>query len=190
MLPPSSDPLVWIDCEMTGLDPTTDAILQIVCFITTADLTLVEPAGLELVVHHPQSTLAAMGPWCQETHAKTGLTARVAASTTSPESAAAQLLEYITRHVPKPRTALLAGNSIHADRMFLAKMCPDVLEHLHYRIIDVSTIKECLRRWGGPVVRAGVPAKKELHEARMDVLESIEEMKYYKKVLFDAKARE
>ncbi|KAF8462991.1 ribonuclease H-like domain-containing protein [Kalaharituber pfeilii] len=185
MLSPSTDPLVWIDCEMTGLNPETDVILQIVCFITSSSLDLLEPTGLELVIHYPKSVLDQMGPWCQETHARTGLTQRVLASTTTPEEAAAKLLAYIKAHVPKPRSALLAGNSIHADRMFLAKLCPEILEHLHYRIMDVSTLKECARRWSSKGVRSRVPQKKGLHEARADVLESIEEMRYYKKVFFD-----
>ncbi|KAF8420609.1 ribonuclease H-like domain-containing protein [Tirmania nivea] len=186
MLSPSTDPLVWIDCEMTGLDPTSDVILQIVCFITTHDLTILEPTGLELIIHHPKSTLDKMGPWCQRTHAATGLTSKVLASTLTPSEAATQLWAYITSYVPEPRKALLAGNSIHADRMFLSKLCPKVIEHLHYRILDVSTVKECVRRWCGPEIRKAVPTKKELHEARQDVLESIEEMRYYKEKCFSA----
>ena len=170
---------------MTGLDPTSDVILQIVCFITTHDLTLLEPTGLELIIRHPKSTLDAMGPWCQRTHTATGLTSKVLASTLTPSEAAAKLWEYIASYVPEPRKALLAGNSIHADRMFLNKLCPKVIEHLHYRVLDVSTVKECVRRWCGPEIRKAVPVKKELHEARQDVLESIEEMRYYKEMLFD-----
>lgn len=171
---------------MTGLDPACDVILQIVCFITNSTLTLLDPTGLELIIHHPASTLSAMGPWCQSTHSSTGLTTRVLASPLTPTDAAEQLLAYIQSHVPEPRRALLAGNSIHADRAFLVKMCPKVIDHLHYRLLDVSTIKECVRRWGCKQLRSNVPQKKGLHEARQDVLESIEEMKYYKEVLFDS----
>lgn len=173
---------------MTGLDPTCDVILQIVCFITDSTLTLLDPTGLELVIHHPASTLSAMGPWCQRTHSSTGLTARVLASTLTPTDAAEQLLSYIQTHVSEPRLALLAGNTIHTDRAFLAKMCPKVIGYLHYRLMDVSTIKECVRRWGCKQLRSNVPQKKGLHEARQDVLESIEEMRYYKEVLFDSQA--
>ena len=170
---------------MTGLDPSTDVILQIVCFITDYNLTLLEPTGLELIIHHPQSVLSAMGPWCQRTHSATGLTEKVLASKLTPTEAAVELLSYIKSYVPEPRTALLAGNSIHADRSFLVKMCPDVIDHLHYRLLDVSTVKECVRRWCSDRIRKGVPQKKELHEARQDVLESIEEMRYYKQTLFN-----
>ncbi|KAI9371892.1 ribonuclease H-like domain-containing protein [Aspergillus egyptiacus] len=184
-LPRSSDPLVWIDCEMTGLDPKTDQILQICCFITDAQLNLLDPTGFETVIHQPQSLLDSMSQWCVDTHGRTGLTARVQNSTVTPEAAAAELLAYIQRYIPEPRTAMLAGNSVHADRAFLA--CGPyaaVLEWLHYRIVDVSTIKEVVKRWGGEEMLLGVPAKKEVHEAREDILESIEEMRYYRRVLF------
>ncbi|KAL4866166.1 hypothetical protein BDV12DRAFT_173382 [Aspergillus spectabilis] len=170
---------------MTGLDPTTDQILQICCFVTDAHLNLLDTAGFETVVHVPQPALDAMSQWCIDTHGRTGLTARVQNSTVTPETAAAELLSYIKRYVPKARTALLAGNSVHADRGFLA--CGPyaaVLEWLHYRIVDVSTIKEVVRRWGREEVLGNVPRKKEVHEAREDILESIEEMKYYRSVLF------
>ena len=170
---------------MTGLDPTHDVILQIVCFVTDAFLTPLENEGLELVIHHPQSVLSEMSAWCQDTHSRTGLISRVLSSTLTPPEAASKLLAYVKAHVPEPRKALLAGNTVHADRMFLEKMAPELVDWLHYRIMDVSTVKECLRRWGNEEVRRGVPKKKELHEARQDVLESIEEMRYYKKMLFD-----
>ncbi|KAL5334309.1 ribonuclease H-like domain-containing protein [Aspergillus crustosus] len=181
----STDPLVWIDCEMTGLDPKTDQILQVCCFVTDAHLNLLDTTGFETVIHVAQSALDSMSQWCIDTHARTGLTARVQTSTVTPETAAAELLSYIQRFVPQPRTALLAGNSVHADRGFLAEgPYARVLGWLHYRIVDVSTVKEVVRRWGGEGVLAAVPAKKEVHEAREDILESIEEMKYYRSVLF------
>ncbi|KAL4954499.1 ribonuclease H-like domain-containing protein [Aspergillus filifer] len=182
----STDPLVWIDCEMTGLDPSTDQILQICCFVTDAKLNLLDTTGFETVIHVPQSALDSMSQWCIDTHGRTGLTARVQNSTVTPESAAADLLAYIKRYVPRPRAALLAGNSVHADKAFLA--CGPyaaVLEWLHYRIVDVSTLKEMVRRWGDDQVLKNVPEKKEVHEAREDILESIEEMKYYRSVLFN-----
>lgn len=170
---------------MTGLDPKTDQILQICCFITDANLNLLETTGFETVIHVPQTALDSMSQWCIDTHGRTGLTARVQNSTVTPKAAAAELLAYIKRYVPTPRTALLAGNSVHADKSFLA--CgpyADVLEWLHYRIVDVSTIKEVVRRWGGEGLLNSVPPKKEVHEAREDILESIEEMKYYRGALF------
>lgn len=170
---------------MTGLDAKTDQILQICCFVTDANLNLLDTTGFETVVHVPQAALDSMSQWCIDTHGRTGLTARVQNSTVTPDAAAAELLAYIKRYVPKPRTALLAGNSVHADKAFLA--CGPyaaVLEWLHYRIVDVSTIKEVVRRWGDEGLLSSVPPKKEVHEAREDILESIEEMKYYRGVLF------
>ncbi|KAJ5390148.1 RNA exonuclease Rex2 [Penicillium cataractarum] len=181
----SNDPLVWIDCEMTGLDPETDTILQICCIITDAQLQVLEPQGFDAVIHHPDSVLNNMSAWCIDTHGHTGLTAAVRASTTTAADAAASLLEYIQRHVPAPRTALLAGNSVHADKAFLARgPYAKVLEYLHYRILDVSSIKEAARRWGSEELLAEVPGKKEVHLARDDILESIEEMRYYRGKLF------
>ncbi|KAI9928997.1 hypothetical protein ASPWEDRAFT_169169 [Aspergillus wentii DTO 134E9] len=181
----SSDPLVWIDCEMTGLDSENDQILQICCFITDAKLNLLEPTGFEAVIHQPKSTLDAMSQWCIDTHGRTGLTSAVLASTTSPSTAAADLLAYIQKYVPQPRTGLLAGNSVHADKAFLAKgPYAQVLEWLHYRIVDVSTIKEAARRWGSDELLQAVPPKREVHLAKDDILESIEEMRFYKGRLF------
>ncbi|KAL7275135.1 Phosphoglucomutase-2 [Rhizina undulata] len=187
MLTPSDSPLVWIDCEMTGLDRDRDVILQICCYITDSHLNLLEESGFETVIHHPQSVLDGMGEWCQRTHSQTGLTSRVLASTTTPGAAAAALLAYIKKHVPEPRRALLAGNSVHADKSFLEKEYREVVEWLHYRIVDVSTVKEAARMWCSAEIRGNVPEKKETHEARMDILESIEEMRYYKKCLFDGR---
>lgn len=118
---------------------------------------------------------------------QTGLTARVLSSTTTIESATTQLLNYIRRYAPTPRVSLLAGNSIHADRAFLTRQFPSIIEHLNYRILDVSTVKEAVRMWCSDEILQGVPRKTGTHEARMDILESIEEMKYYKGVLFDGK---
>jgi oligoribonuclease len=170
---------------MTGLDPETDQILQICCFITDAQLQLLEPDGFETVIHQPDSALSSMSQWCIDTHGRTGLTAAVRASSTTPEAAAASLLAYIQHHVPAPRTALLAGNSVHADKAFLARRpYAAVLEHLHYRILDVSTIKEAARRWGSPELLELVPPKREVHLARDDILESIAEMRFYREKLF------
>jgi oligoribonuclease len=169
---------------MTGLDPEKEEVIQICCFITDAQLNLLEPKGFETVIHVSDSTLDAMSPWCIDTHGRTGLTAAVRASTTTPAAAADQLLAYIQRYVPA-RTALLAGNSVHADKAFLMKgPYAKVLEHLHYRILDVSTVKEAARRWGSEELLSEVPPKKEVHLARDDILESIAEMRFYKEKLF------
>ncbi|OGM41017.1 RNA exonuclease Rex2 [Aspergillus bombycis] len=186
----SSDPLVWIDCEMTGLDSEKDQIIQICCFITDANLQLLDPHGFEIVVHASKATMDNMSQWCIDTHGRTGLTAAVLASTVTPESAASELLAYIQRYVPQPRTALLAGNSVHADKAFLSRgPYAKVLEWLHYRILDVSTFKEAARRWGADELLAAVPRKKEVHLAKDDILESIEEMKFYKERLFGSEGK-
>lgn len=170
---------------MTGLDPDSEEILEIHCIVTTGDLQVLDADGWGVVVHHPESRLDRMGEWCTRTHAQTGLTAAVLASTTTAEEAAAGLLAYVQRLVPEPRKALLAGNSVHADKAFLAKgPYARVLEHLHYRILDVSSVKEAARRWCPPSVAAGVPAKTGTHRGREDILESIEEARYYREVIF------
>jgi len=166
---------------MTGLDPTTDSILQISCYITDARLTLLDPTGYHATITTPPSTLLAMSPWCTATHTASGLVAACQSPSSIPAPhAAADLLSYIQRYVPAPRVALLAGNSVHADRMFLARdPWTPVVEWLHYRILDVSAIKEGVRRWCGEGVVGGVPRKKLCHTAGEDVRESIEEGRYY-----------
>ncbi|EFQ98137.1 oligoribonuclease [Nannizzia gypsea CBS 118893] len=181
----SSDPLVWIDCEMTGLDPANDHIMQVCCYITDAQLNLLEPKGFEVIVHLPQDILDRMNAWCTATHGRSGLTAAVLSATTTAEEAANGLLAYIKQHVPKQGTALLAGNSVHADRAFLAQPpYVQVLDWLHYRILDVSSVKEAVRRWGSDEMLRDAPSKKGVHLAREDILESIEEIKYYRQKLF------
>lgn len=170
---------------MTGLDPGKDQILQICCFITDAQLRLLDPHGFEAVIHHPKPVLDNMSPWCIDTHGRSGLSTAVLQSTTTPVAAASDLLRYIQRHVPERRTALLAGNSVHADKAFLAhEPYAPVLDWLHYRILDVSAIKEAARRWASGEFLERVPPKKEVHLAREDVLESIEEMRFYRQELF------
>ena len=167
--------------QMTGLDPKTDRILQICCFITDYDLNLLDKNGWEAIVNQPKARLDAMGEWCARTHAATGLTTAVLASTTSAEAAATGLVQYIQHHAPDKGRALLAGNSIHADRAFLAQPPYDkVLQHLHYRLLDVSSIKEAVRRWAPDGALRQVPMKKGTHEAREDILESIEEARFYR----------
>lgn len=172
--------------KMTGLNPDTDQILQISCFITDAQLRLLDEEGFEAVIHHPKSVLdRLMSPWCVETHGRTGLTAAVLASSTDAASAAKSLLAYIQRHVSEPRRALLAGNSVHADRAFLSRgPYAPVLEWLHYRILDVSSVKEAARRWGSAELLRDIPVKREVHLARDDILESIAEMRFYRERLF------
>ena len=170
---------------MTGLDPDKEEIIEIYCLITDGNLNLVDTEGWGTVVHQPADRMAQMDEWCTRTHGQSGLTAAVAASTVTPADAAAGLLGYIRRFVPGPRTALLAGNSVHADRAFLRRPPYNVVvQHLHYRILDVSSIKEAARRWCSPAVLEGGPAKQGLHQAREDILESIEEARYYRDAIF------
>ncbi|KAI9704404.1 MAG: hypothetical protein M1836_007267 [Candelina mexicana] len=181
----SRDPLVWIDCEMTGLNVDTDSILHIYCFITDYNLNLLEHDGWGAIIHHEKANLDAMDEWCTRTHASSGLSAAVLDSKTTPDEAAASLLKYIQKYVPEPRKALLAGNSVHADKAFLSKAPYDkVLGYLHYRIFDVSSMKEAARRWAPEDILKQVPVKKGLHEAKQDIIESIEEAKFYQKMFF------
>lgn len=178
-------PLVWIDCEMTGLDYNNDEIIEVYCLITNGNLALVDTEGWGTVVHQPQARMDQMDEWCTRTHGQTGLTAAVVASDVTPEQAADGLLAYIKKHVPQPGTAILAGNSVHADRAFLTREpYRKVVDHLHYRILDVSSLKEAARRWS-PRALENAPAKKTLHKAKDDILESIEEARFYKEAIFE-----
>lgn len=184
----SNDPLVWIDCEMTGLDTSSDTIMSLCCFVTDAQLNLLDEQGYEATIQHTQSQLDAMGPWCQSHHAASGLSAACLASTTTADQAAAELLAYIKKYVPERKKALLAGNTVHADKGFLVKEpWREVVRWLHHRILDVSAIKEAARRWAGEDVLKKIPRKAGKHEARADILESIEEARYYQRVFFETK---
>lgn len=170
---------------MTGLDPDNEEIIEIFCLITDGNLNLLDTEGWGTVIHQPQTRMDQMDEWCTRTHGDSGLTAAVVASDVTPQQAADGLLAYITKYVAQPRRALLAGNSVHADRSFLVKgPYRKVVEHLHYRILDVSSIKEAARRWCPPGVLARAPTKKGMHLARDDILESIEEARYYQRAIF------
>lgn len=172
---------------MTGLDTRKDRIIEICCYITTPHLTLLTPTPYHAILHQPLSIMSQMDDWCTRTHSASGLTPLVLTSTLTAAQAQTELLAFIKQHVPYAKYGLLAGNSVHADRMFLVQEFPEVVEWLHHRIVDVSSFKECVRMWCGREVMRGVPKKKALHRAREDILESIEEMRYYKKVFFDGK---
>ena len=181
----SDNPLVFIDCEMTGLDPEKETIMSIACFITDAQLELRDKQGWESIIHHDQSALDRMDEWCTKTHGASGLTAACIASSTTDEQAAKGLLEYVKKYVPEGRRGLLAGNSVHCDKAFLSKPPYNrITDYLSYRILDVSSLKEAARRWAPEEVLLGVPSKKLLHQAREDILESIEEAKYYREKCF------
>jgi oligoribonuclease len=182
----STAPLVWIDCEMTGLDMQRDTIMSLACFITDHELNLVDEVGYEAVIHHTQEQMGAMGEWCRQHHGDSGLTQACLDSSTTAETAAAELLEYIRKYVPERRYALLAGNTVHQDKDFMLKEpWNKVIAHLHHRILDVSAIKEAARRWAPEEALKRSPQKAGKHEAKADILESIAEARYYKKVFFD-----
>lgn len=185
----STESLVWIDCEMTGLDCESDTIMSLACFVTDYELNLLDPQGFEAFVHHTPEQINAMGEWCRGHHGKSGLSEACLKSTTSAEDAANGLLAYVTAQVPQRRRALLAGNSVHADRSFLMKApWNTTLKHLHHRILDVSSLKEAARRWSPEQVLKKSPQKAGKHEARADILESIAEAKYYKDLIFQQPA--
>ncbi|KAL6711127.1 Phosphatidylinositol 3,4,5-trisphosphate-dependent Rac exchanger 2 protein [Coniothyrium glycines] len=181
----SKAPLVWIDCEMTGLDTAYDTIMSLAAFVTDADLNLLDDQGYEAVIHHDKEQLDRMGEWCVRHHGQSGLTQACLDSSTTADQAAQGLLEYIKKYVPERRTGLLSGNSVHADQKFLNKPPYKIVtDHLHYRIMDVSTIKEAARRWAPKETLKRIPRKQMLHEARADILESIEEAKFYRETFF------
>ena len=170
---------------MTGLDADKESILSIACFITDYDLNILHLDGFEVVIHHEKEALDRMGDWCKKHHGQSGLTEAALSSGTSHEQAAHDLFNYIKSHIPEPRKALLAGNTVHADKDFLKKRPYDkVVAHLHHRILDVSAIKEAARRWAPKEVLKRTPQKQGRHEARQDILESIEEARFYRAVFF------
>ena len=176
---------MWIDCEMTGLDTTKDTIMSLACFVTDFELNLLDERGYEAVIHHTQEQMDAMGEWCTRHHGASGLTQACLTSSTTPEQAAEELLQYVQKYAPERRRALIAGNTVHADRSFLAlDPWKIVISHLHHRIFDVSAIKEAACRWAPVAVLNKSPQKAGKHEARADILESIEEAKYYRAMFF------
>jgi oligoribonuclease len=174
--------LVWIDCEMTGLDITRDKLIEVAVVVTDSQLTVLDP-GLDVIIHADDADLDGMDDVVTAMHAKSGLTEAVRASTVTLEDAAEQVLAYVQRFVPDRRTAPLCGNSIGTDRGFLARDMPVLDDHLHYRMIDVSSIKELARRWF-PRVYFAQPPKGLAHRALADILESIRELAYYRQTLF------
>jgi oligoribonuclease len=177
-----NDRLVWIDCEMTGLDLRHDALIEIAALVTDGGLHVLGE-GVDLVIHAGESALSAMPEVVREMHAHSGLTEEVRRSTVTLREAQDQVLAYIREHVPEPRTAPLAGNSIATDRGFLARDMPELDAHLHYRMVDVSSIKELCRRWF-PRVFYAKPEKGMAHRALADIRESIRELDYYRRTLF------
>lgn len=171
-----ADHLIWIDLEMTGLDPEQHRIIEMATIITDADLNIVAEAPV-LAIHQSDELLATMDEWCTRTHGESGLTQRVRNSQISEAEAEQQMLDFVQQYVPAGKSPL-CGNSIGQDRRFLVKYMPTLHQHFHYRNIDVSTLKELCRRWR-PDLLSGF-TKQGTHQALDDIRESIAELKYYR----------
>ncbi len=175
-------PLVWVDLEMTGLEPERDVILEIAVIVTDGELEVLEE-GPDLVVRQPEEALAGMAPVVAQMHAHSGLDVAVRTATVTLAEAEQEVLAFVRRHVPVARTAPLAGNSISTDRAFLHRHMPKLEAHFHYRNVDVSSIKELARRWY-PDAKKAAPEKGGGHRALADIRESIEELRYYRSAIF------
>jgi oligoribonuclease len=174
--------LAWMDLEMTGLEPARHVIVEIATIITDDELNIVAE-GPDLVVHATDDELAEMDEVVVNMHTRSGLLPAIKGSGLSLADAGAATLEFLRQHIPEPRSVPLCGNSIGTDRRFLAAHLPEIEEYLHYRSVDVSTIKELARRWNPTVVKAA-PEKETTHRALDDIRESIEELRYYREHLF------
>ena len=175
--------LVWIDCEMTGLDIERDALIEIACLVTDAELTLLDD-GIDLIIKPPAEALATMPEVVREMHTASGLLDELPTGVPLPE-AQERVLEYVRRHVTEARRVPLCGNSIATDRWFIARDMPELDAFLHYRMVDVSSVKELARRWY-PRVYFASPAKHGGHRALADIMESVQELRYYRDTVFVA----
>jgi oligoribonuclease len=176
-----NDRLVWIDCEMTGLDVVADALIEVAALVTDFELNVLGD-GVNVVVKPPPESLAQMNEVVTQMHTASGLLAELDSGRT-PQEAEAEVLEYVRAHVPEKRKAPLAGNTVGTDRLFLARDMPELEGHLHYRVVDVSSIKELSRRWF-PRAYFSAPEKSGNHRALADIRESIEELRYYRAAVF------
>jgi oligoribonuclease len=175
--------LVWVDCEMTGLDLSKDVLVEIAALVTEADLTPIDE-GINVVIRATEAQLAGMDPFVVNMHTESGLLPLIQ-SGEDLAIAEDRVLAYVQQHIPEARKAPLAGSSIYVDRMFLAKYMPRLDAHLHYRLVDVSAIKELTRRWY-PRVYFNAPKKVGGHRALADVFDSIRELRYYRSTVFAA----
>ena len=171
--------LVWVDMEMTGLDVERHHVLEVAALVTDGELRELDD-GLDLIVHQPEEVLALMDEWCVNQHGRSGLTEAVRASRVGIEEARAMLLDYLRRHTSEGQSPL-CGNSVGHDKRFLERWMADVVQHLHYRVIDVSTVKELALRWYPQLERF---PKGEAHRAMDDIRESIAELRYYRERVF------
>ena len=178
-----TDNLVWIDCEMTGLDLVNDALIEVAVLVTDGELNVLGE-GVDVLIKPTDEQFAFMGDFVREMHTKSGLLDELASGTTM-EAATKLALDYIREYVPIARKAPLAGNTIGTDRSFLARDMPELEQWVHYRNVDVSSIKELARRWF-PKIQYQAPAKGGNHRALADIQESIEELRYYREAMFIA----
>ncbi len=176
-----SDKIVWVDCEMTGLNLETDALIEVAVIVTDSQLNPLDD-GIDLIITPPPAALEQMNDHVRKMHTNSGLLAELDGGLTLEEASKA-VMKYIKRHVSRAGKAPLAGNSVGTDRNFLERYLPEVTGHLHYRVIDVSSIKELARRWY-PKAYFASPAKNGGHRALADILESIDELRYYRLLLF------
>lgn len=178
---PSSDRIVWVDCEMTGLDLGADALVEVAVVVTDSELVPLDD-GIDVIVAPPEAALEQMGDFVRTMHTTSGLLDQLADGTTLAD-AQEQVMAYVRRWVPDAGKAPLAGNSVGTDKTFLDRDIPELVQHLHYRVIDVSSIKELARRWY-PRVYFASPEKHGDHRALADILESVDELRYYRAALF------
>ena len=173
--------LIWVDCEMTGLDITKDVLVEIAVLVTDSQLNILGE-GVDLVIHAPQEALDGMGDFVREMHTTSGLITEIPAGV-SLGAAEKKILEYLNKYAPGAGKSPIAGNSVSVDRTFIARFLPEVNNYLHYRTVDVSSVKELARRWY-PKVYFAAPKKTGNHRALGDIRDSIEELEYYRKTIF------
>ncbi|SOC52612.1 oligoribonuclease [Ornithinimicrobium cerasi] len=177
----AAERIVWIDCEMTGLDLVADALVEVACLVTDAELTVLGE-GVDVVIRPPREAMEQMTDFVRDMHTTSRLIEVLEQGITL-EEAQARVLAYVREHVPEPRKAPLGGNTVSTDRAFLARDMPELDAHLHYRIVDVSSLKELARRWY-PRAYFNAPAKTGGHRALGDIVDSIAELRYYREAIF------
>jgi len=184
-LHPSDGPMVWVDLEMTGLDWNTDRIIEVAILITNGNLDVVDEEGFRMAVKTEKVVLDNMNEWCIEQHGKSGLTAECLAAPFPLPEVERQALEYIQHWIPQPNNAVLAGSSVHMDRAFLQEQMSKITDWCHYRIVDVSSIKELCKRWYPEISRShGLDSKNANHRALDDIKGSISELRFYRQTIF------